>query len=103
MKETKVSVINALETSSQKLFKRFSNNFMKTNSDKSHLLMSCSGIPTPLINGFSIDSSIKEALLGITIDKELKFDDHENNLCKKACQKLNALARIAPFMNIEKN
>ena len=76
---------------------------MKANSDKSHLLMSCSGVSNPLIDGFSIDSSIKEVLLGITIDKELKFDDHVNNLCKKACQKLNALARIAPFMNIEKN
>ena len=75
---------------------------MKANSDKSHLLMSCNGISTPLIDGFSIDSSIKEVLLGITIDKELKFDDHVNKLCKKACQKLNALARIAPFMNIEK-
>ena len=74
---------------------------MKANSDKSHLL-SCSGISTPLIDGFSTDSSIKEVLLGITIDKELEFDDHVNNLCKKACQKLNALARIAPFMNIEK-
>ena len=62
-KETKVSVINALETSSQKLFKWFSYNFMKANSDKSHLLMSCSGISTPLIDGFSIDSSIKEVLL----------------------------------------
>ena len=53
VKETKLSVINALEASSQKLFKWFSNNFMKANSDKSHLLMSCSGISTLLINGFS--------------------------------------------------
>ena len=75
---------------------------MKANSDKSHLLMSCSGISTPLIDGFSIDSSMKEVLLGITIDKELKFDDHVNNLCKKYCQKLNALGHIALFMNIEK-
>ena len=75
---------------------------MKANSDKSHLLMSCSGISTPLIDGFSIDSSVKEVLLGTTINKELKFDDHVNNLCKKACQKLNAVVRIAPFMNIEK-
>ena len=91
VKETRVSVINALKTSLQKLFKWFFNNFMKANSDKSHLLMSCSGISTPLIDGFSIDSSIKEVLLGITIDKELKCDDHVNNLCKKACQNLMLL------------
>ena len=41
VKENKESVINALETSSQKLFKWFKNNFMKVNSDKSHLLLSC--------------------------------------------------------------
>ena len=64
--------------------------------------MSCSGISTPFTDGFCLDSSIKEVLLGITIGKELNFDDHVNNLCKKACQKLNAHARIAPFMNIEK-
>ena len=28
----------------------------------------------------------------------LKFDDHVNNICKKARQKPNALARLAHFM-----
>ena len=41
-------------------------------------------------------------LLGIKIDKDLKFDDHVNSLCKKACQKLNVFARLAPYMNVEK-
>ena len=41
-------------------------------------------------------------LLGVTTDKDLKFDDHVNSLCKKAYQKLNALARLAPYMNVEK-
>ena len=41
-------------------------------------------------------------LLGITIDHELKFDYHVNYLCKKASLKLNALARIARFMNVSK-
>ena len=36
VKENKESVINAIETS-QKLSKWFNNNFMKANSDKSHL------------------------------------------------------------------
>ena len=30
----------------------------------------------------------------------MKFDDHVNYLCKKASLKLNALARIARFMNV---
>ena len=35
-------------------------------------------------------------LLGITIDRDLKFDDGVNSLCKKAYQKLDAHARLAP-------
>ena len=49
-----------------------------------------------------IGSSKTEVFLGITTDHELKFDDHVNHLCKKASLKLNALARIAPFMNVSK-
>ena len=46
------------------------------------------------------DKSVK--LLGVTIDNELKFNDHITNLCKKANLKLHALARISHFMNEDK-
>ena len=36
------------------------------------------------------------------IDSRLTFEEHVNNLCKKACQKLNALARISSYMDIPK-
>ena len=36
-----------------------------------------------MIDGLSIDSSKTEVLLGITIDHELKFDNHVNHLRKK--------------------
>ena len=75
---------------------------MKANSDKSHILLSCSEPSTALIDGSSIESNTKEILLRITIDRDLKFDEHINNLCKKACQKLNALVHLAPFMNVDK-
>ena len=100
--EKKESVIRALEASSSLFFGRFNNNFMKANSDKSHLIMSCAEATTAMIDGLLIDSSKTEVLLGITIDHELKFDDHVNRLCKKASRKLNAFARIAPFMNVSK-
>ena len=76
---------------------------MKPNSDKSHLIMSCTKATTAVIDGLPIDSSKTEVLLGITIDHELKLDDHINYLWKKASQKLNTLAGIAPFMNVAKN
>ena len=100
--EKEESVISALETSSSLLFGWFNNNFMKANIGKSHLIMSCTEATTVMIDGLPIDSSKTEVLLGITIDQELKFDDHVNYLCKKASLKLNALARIARFMNVSK-
>ena len=100
--EKKESVISALETSSSVLFGWFNNNFMKANSDKSHLIISCTEATTAVIDGLPTDSSKTEVLLGITIDHELKFDDHVNYLCIKASLKLNALARIARFINVSK-
>ena len=41
-------------------------------------------------------------LLGITIDSNLTFENHIKSVFKKASQKLNAFARIAPCMNIQK-
>ena len=75
---------------------------MKANSDKSHILLSCIEASTALIDRFSTESIRKEILLGITIDRNLNFDEHVNNLCKKACQKLNALVRLASFMKVDK-
>ena len=73
VKENKESVINALEASSLPLFTWFNNNFMKANSDKSHILLSCSEPSTVFIDGSSIESSRKEILLRITIDRDLKL------------------------------
>ena len=41
-------------------------------------------------------------LLGITIDSNLTFENHINNICERASQKLNALARVALYMDIQK-
>ena len=38
-----------------------------------------------------------EKILGITIDNKLTFKGHSKNMCKKASQTLNALARITNF------
>ena len=51
---------------------------MKANSDKSHLIMSCTEATTAMIDGLPIDYSKTEVLRRITIDHEFKFDDHVN-------------------------
>ena len=38
----------------------------------------------------------------MTVDSNLKFDIHVNNLCKKTTQKLNAFARISGYMDSSK-
>ena len=50
-----------------------------------------------------IKNSLQEKLLGIVIDNRLTLEPHVENLCKKAGQKLHALARIANYMDIIKN
>ena len=40
-------------------------------------------------------------LLGITIDKELKFDLHIDNICKQANKKVCCLYRIRRFLNVD--
>ena len=51
---------------------------------------------------FSVENSDCEKLLGVKIDNKLTFDYHVSDMCKKANRKINALARIAPFININK-
>ena len=52
--------------------------------------------------GSTVESSPCEELLGITIDSELTIYKHIISLCSKANQKINALARIAKYLIIDK-
>ena len=62
--------MNALEVSSLPLYTWLNNNFMKANSDKSHILLSFSEPCTSLIDGSFTESNTKEILLGMTIDRD---------------------------------
>ena len=75
---------------------------MKANTDKSHLLFSAYNEISANIDGNIIQSENSQVLLGITIDSKLSFNEHINNLCKKASSKLNALARISNYMDFPK-
>ena len=95
-------VVNNLEHLSTILFKWLDNNYMKVNTGKSHLLLSGISRATATIDNSYIESEDEQVLLGITIDSNLTFKNHINSIFKKVSQKLNALARIAPYMNIQK-
>ena len=82
----------------------FESNFMKINSDKCHFLLSGNSRQWhwAQVGKEKIWESSTEILLGLTIDKDLKFDDHLNIICKKVGQKLSALARLIYVLPLEK-
>jgi len=47
---------------------------------------------------FKINVSNEATLLGIHIDKQLKFDPHIDKICNKAAMYLNAIKRLARFL-----
>ena len=54
------------------------------------------------IDGNIIDASKSVKLLGIKIDKNLDFNEHDSSVCKKVNLELHALARISQFMYKDK-
>lgn len=53
------------------------------------------------IGNICLKSQTSVKLLGITIDCKLNFDKHVKTLCKTASQKVKALFRIRPFLNVK--
>ena len=52
------------------------------------------------IKNETIANSSNENLLGILFNNKFDFDEHATSLCRKASQKLNALARVAHYTNL---
>ena len=69
--ESVEKVINKLEVEAKSLFKWFSDNQMKVNPDKCHLLISSTSQSELKIGNVTIKSSIFENLLGIKIVNKL--------------------------------
>ena len=95
-------VIFCLQESSKKRFKWLADNQMKTNEDKCLLIESTNEFTEIQIGDFSIKNSANEKLFGVNIDSKLNFDCHVNHLCNNANKKLRALARVTPYMTLEK-
>ena len=75
---------------------------MKSNPDKCHALVSTNKHLNRKVSDFIIGNNECEKLLGLKIDVNLNFNEHISDLCKKSSRKISALARVAPFMSIEK-
>ena len=75
---------------------------MKVNTGESHLLLSSNSRAMATCDNSSIESEGEQVLLDIAIDSNLTFENHINRICEKANQKLNALARITPYRNMQR-
>ena len=78
---------------------------MVLNPGKCHYLVlrNRSNSDTINLNGTKLASSSYEKLLGILIDRDLSFDKHIKSFCRKAGQKLNALARVSNYLTHNQN
>ena len=82
----------------------FENNCMNLNRDKCHLIVwgyEYEQVWANIGKDLILESNDVK-LLGITVDKHVKFDKHVLRLCSKANQKLSALSRMAKLLSFNK-
>ena len=94
--------LEKLEEVGKLLFEWFSNNFLKANADKCHLILSTDEPFSINIDNEIIKNSNNKKLLGINLNNRLGFDTHVANICSRVSKKLHALARISQYMSIHK-
>ena len=96
------TVLTQLENESKLLLNWISNNQLKANPNKFHLVLSEKDTSLSIqVAGFDIKNQQSAKLLGIKIDSKLTFNEHVSDLCCKASQKLHALARVRNFMSLK--
>ena len=71
---------------------------MKTNQDKCRFLSSLDISTKFSLPACILENSESQKRLGVTIDRNLNFNEHLGNLCDKTSRKIQALARIFPYI-----
>ena len=94
------SLITRLEHDAALAIEWFESNYMMLNQDKCHFLFSGHKYETLFVNvgETRIWESKQQNILGVLIDRDLKFDEYVLSQSKKAGKKLTALIRISKFM-----
>ena len=97
------SVALELQASASKLFRWLKNNHVKANPLKSHVLLGTKKPQNISIDEISFAAIFHKKLIGITIDLDLKFENHITELCLKVNKKLNTLCCISSSISLEKH
>ena len=96
------TVLSKLKNFTYCVFTWFKENHMKPNGNKCNLLVTTEKSVSINIDGSNKTNKKEQKLLGIKFDSSLSFEGHITNLCKKASQKLHALARIVNYIDLPK-
>ena len=96
------TLIQRLEHDSVLAIEWFEENYMKLNEDVCHLLISGNKYEHiwAKIDNSKIWESQHEKLLGVTINMEIKFNNHISDICLKANSKINCpwMAKYNPSL-----
>ena len=99
------AVMTALVKDAENSMRWFTINLMAANAEKFHFMFlksfTCKEI-TPdhiEINNTMIKAENDVTLLGIIIDKDLKFEKHVNKLCKNASRQINVMYRFTGILD----
>ena len=97
-------LIRRLEHDSILAIEWFEGNYMKLNQDKCHFLLSGHRYEVMFakIGHSEIWENCTQKLLGIIIDRKLKFDEYILTQCKKAGRKIKVLARVCTYLSLER-
>ena len=106
------TLLQNLESDAASAMMWFDANCMKSNQSKCHFLLISTGpkegppgLPEQMwikAGDQIIWESSKEKLLGMSIDKYIKFDHHLTDICKKASGKVTALSRLVRIVPLDK-
>ena len=102
--ESLENVLKSLEKNSMLAIHWFENNYMKSNTDKCRLIVSGhkhEQVWTNIGKDLVWESSDVK-LLGITTNRDLKFDKHVLKLFSKAILQLSALSRMTKLLSFNK-
>ena len=104
---TKDEAVKLAEKAVNILANWFKDNMMKANIDKFQFMLLCPKVNENKetyrlnIDNISLDSLTEAKLLGVYIDRELTFNSHVKNKCKKANSKLKVLQRLSKYLTSE--
>ena len=96
------SLLDILQKNTELLMQWLNENYMKSNNDKCHLLVTSPDDCSVQIGCEELRNEKQVKLLGVTIDHKLNFSEHVSKLCKKASIKLHALARVSKYIPMNK-